>query len=99
MCSVFAASTGSDVIFGRNYDFFSSFKKYTESYLTCPKDGYWSLGHTDIFIGREDGVNEKGLAIGMTGVEGKTVKPGISFCIALRCVLDKCANVKEGSKS
>ena len=98
MCSIFAASTGSDVIFGRNYDFFYSFKKYTESYLTCPKDGYWSLGHTDIFIEREDGVNEKGLAIGMTGVEGKTVKPGISFCLALRCVLDKCANVKEGVK-
>jgi predicted choloylglycine hydrolase len=98
-CSIFAASDGSDVVFGRNYDFFYSFKKYTESYLTCPKDAYWSLGHTDIFIGREDGINEKGLAIGMTGVEGKTVKPGISFCLALRRVLDKCANVKEGVKT
>ena len=99
MCSIFAASNGSDVIFGRNYDFFYSFKKYTESYLTCPEDGYRSLGHTDIFIGREDGINESGLAIGMTGVEGKTVKPGVSFCLALRCVLDKCANVKEGVKT
>jgi predicted choloylglycine hydrolase len=94
-CSIFAAVSENDVVFGRNYDFFYSFKKYAESYLTCPKDGYFSLGHTDVFIGREDGINEKGLAIGMTGVEGKTVKPGISFCLALRCVLDKCANVEE----
>lgn len=98
MCSAFAAVSNSDVVFGRNYDFFYSFKKYTEGYLTCPNDGYWSLGHTDIFIGREDGVNEKGLAVAMTGVEGKSVKPGVSFCLALRCVLDKCADVEEAVK-
>jgi len=98
MCSVFATFNGNDIVFGRNYDFYYSFKKYTESYLTIPEDGYASLGHTDIFIGREDGVNEKGLAIGMTGVEGKTIKPGISFCLALRYVLDKCANVEESIK-
>jgi predicted choloylglycine hydrolase len=97
-CSVFAASNGSDVVFGRNYDFFYSLKKVTESYLTCPENGYCSLGHTDVFIGREDGVNEKGLAVGMTGVEGKMVKPGISFVLLLRGVLDKCANVKESVK-
>lgn len=98
-CSVFAVSNGSDIIFGRNYDFFYSFKKYVESHLTCPKNGYWSIGHSDIFIGREDGVNEKGLAISMRGVEGKLVKPGVSFCLALRYVLDNCANVKEAVKT
>ncbi len=98
-CSVFAVSNGSDVVFGRNYDFFYSFKEYVVSYLTCPKNGYWSIGHSDIFIGREDGINEKGLAIGMTGVEGKVVKPGVSFCLALRCVLDKCVNVGEAVKA
>jgi predicted choloylglycine hydrolase len=93
---VFASSSGSDVLFGRNYDFYYSFKKYAESYLTCPENGYWSLGHSDVFIGREDGVNEKGLAIGMTGVDSEGNKPGVSFCLALRCVLDKCATVEEG---
>jgi predicted choloylglycine hydrolase len=47
MCSGFAAVTGSDVLFARNYDFFYSFKKYTESYLTVPKDAFISLGHSD----------------------------------------------------
>ena len=96
MCSVFATFNGSDIIFGRNYDFCYSFKKYTESYLTLPEDGYRSVGHTDIFVGREDGVNEKGLAIAMTGVAEKTIEPGINFPLAIRCVLDKCADVEEG---
>lgn len=95
-CSVFASFNGSDVIFGRNYDFFYSFKKITESYLACPEKGYSSLGQTDVFIGREDGVNEKGLAIAMTGVSSLGNHPGISFCLAVRGVLDKCASVEEG---
>lgn len=95
-CSVFATFNGSDIVFGRNYDFYYSFKKYAESYVTCPKDGYCSVGHSDIFVGREDGVNEKGLAIAMTGVAEKTIKPGINFPLVIRCILDKCADVQEG---
>jgi predicted choloylglycine hydrolase len=97
-CSIFATFTGSDVIFGRNYDFYYSFKDKIESYLTCPKDCYWSLGQSDIFVGREDGINEKSLAIGMTAVEPKVIKPGINFAIATRYVLDKCATVEEALK-
>jgi predicted choloylglycine hydrolase len=99
MCSSFAAFTGSDVLFARNYDFFYSFKKYTESYLTAPQDAFISLGHSDVFIGREDGINENGLAIAITGVCDKAVKPGVSFVLAVRLALDKCANVKEAAKS
>jgi predicted choloylglycine hydrolase len=99
MCSAFAASSGPDLLVGRNYDFYYSFKKYTESYLTCPKDGCWSLGHSDVFIGREDGVNEKGLAVAITGVADLVIKPGISFVLAVRRVLDKCANVEEAVKT
>jgi predicted choloylglycine hydrolase len=99
MCSSFAAFNGSSTIFGRNYDFFYSFKKFTESYLTAPKGAFVSLGHSDVFIGREDGINENGLAIAMTGASDKIVKPGVSFVLAVRFVLDKCMNVKEASES
>lgn len=99
MCSAFATFNGSDVVFGRNYDFYYRFKEYTGSYLTCPKEGYSSVGHSDIFVGRDDGVNEKGLAIAITGIEEKIVKPGINFILAVRYVLDKCASVKEGVKT
>jgi predicted choloylglycine hydrolase len=58
-----------------------------------------SLGHSDVFIGREDGINENGLAIAVTGVSARSVKPGVSFVLAVRLVLDKCANVKEAEKN
>jgi len=97
-CSIFAVNNGSDVIFGRNYDFFYRFKRYSESFLTKPSEGYISVGNSDVFIGREDGVNEKGLAIGMTWVAPNAVKPGINFTLLTRCILDKCANVEEALK-
>ena len=99
MCSAFATFNGSDVVFGRNYDFYYSLRKNTESYLTRPKEGYRSVGHSDIFVGREDGVNEKGLATAITGVREKITKPGINFPLAVRFVLDKCASVNEGVKA
>lgn len=97
-CSVFAASAGSDFLFGRNYDFYYRFKEHSESYLTQPSNGYCSVGNTDIFVGREDGVNEKGLAIGMTAVRPVDVRPGISFALLVRCILDKCVNTQEATK-
>jgi len=97
-CSVFAASAGSNILFGRNYDFHYRFKENAESYLTKPSNGYRSVGNTDIFVGREDGVNEKGLAIGMALVKPVEVKPGINFALLVRCILDKCATVREATR-
>jgi predicted choloylglycine hydrolase len=77
-CSLFATAVEPNVIFGRNYDFYYSFKDYTESYLTVPQGGYASIGDTDVFIGREDGVNEKGLAIGVSSVESQLIRPGVN---------------------
>jgi predicted choloylglycine hydrolase len=96
-CSVFAVTDGQNVFMGRNYDMYYAFREYVESYLTMPDKGYWNLGNTDIFVGREDGVNEKGLAIAMSGIV-TYISPGIGFHIAVRYVLDKCATVKEGVK-
>jgi predicted choloylglycine hydrolase len=98
-CSAFGVSSDSGVVFGRNYDFFYEYKKYTESYLTVPADGFASVGQSDVFIGREDGVNEKGLAIAIAAVGPKTVKPGINFPIAVRYILDQCSDVKDALKT
>lgn len=57
------------------------------------------IGQSDIFVGREDGVNEEGLAIAMTGVAERIIRPGINFAIAIRCVLDRCASVEESIKA
>ncbi len=96
-CSEFAALNGSDIVFGRNYDSYR-YKEYRESYVTRPKDAYSSLGQSDIFIGREDGVNENGLAVAISFVAPAKVEPGVNFALAARCVLDKCASVDEAVK-
>lgn len=95
LCSALAVRGPRGTLLARNYDFLYDFKKYTESYLVRPDGGFWSLGNTDVFIGREDGMNEKGLAVAITGVEGKHVQPGVSFVLATRAVLDKCSCVDE----
>ena len=94
-CSSFASVNDSTVIFGRNYDFYYRYEKYCESYLTRPNGAYASLGNTDIFVGREDGVNEKGLAVSMHFVAARLGVPGINFPIAVRFTLDKCSNTAE----
>ncbi len=82
-------------LFGRNYDFFYRLKRRAESCLTMPKGGYWSIGNSDVFIGREDGINEAGLAVSMAFVAPKEIKPGINFALAVRAILDRCSSVAE----
>ena len=94
-CSIFAVTDGENVYMGRNYDMYYKFRDHLESYLTMPDVGYWSIGQTDIFLGREDGVNEEGLGAAMSGITAY-FSPGISFWSAIRYILDKCATVKEG---
>lgn len=45
----------------------------------------------------EDGVNEKGLAIGLTSAYPTVLRPGINAGILLRMVLERCSSVKEAT--
>ena len=96
-CSIFASSSPNPIL-GRNYDFYYTYKKYAETCLTMPRNAYWSLGNSTIFIGKEDGINEAGLAIAMSTVYIKEFRPGVNWFIAVRAVLDKCSNVVEATK-
>lgn len=94
-CSIFAVTDGRTTYIGRNYDMFYSLKDTTESYFTAPKGGFKNVGQTDIFVGREDGVNEKGLGVAMSGITDY-FEPGVPFWIAIRYLLDRCKTVQEG---
>ncbi|MFQ6124334.1 MAG: C45 family autoproteolytic acyltransferase/hydrolase [Candidatus Heimdallarchaeota archaeon] len=96
-CSILAVTDGEQTFLGRNYDMYYSFKEegLAESYFTDPYNGFKSVGHTDIFVGREDGVNEKGLGVAMSGITAY-FEPGIAFWVAIRYLLDNCATVQEG---
>jgi predicted choloylglycine hydrolase len=97
-CSIFAFQNEKETIVGRNFDSLFKFQKYTESSLICPKDKYSYISQSEIFIGREDGLNEKGLFIAMTYVNGKAPKPGINFLFTVRYVLENCASTEEAIK-
>lgn len=94
-CSVFAFRNPQSVVVGRNYDMLFAFKKFTESSLIAPSDKYSYISQSDVFIGRSDGINEKGLFVAMSFVNGTQVIPGVSFHFVVKKVLENAASVKE----
>ena len=101
-CTCFAATgqatKDGKTIFGRNYDMFYWLKKGAETYITYHKGANSSIGNSDIFIGREDGINDKGLAVGLASVNCEGRQPGFIFPLVVRLLLDKCADVDEAIK-
>jgi len=84
-------------IVGRNYDFFHDIsEEVATTYRTYPEGRYASLGDCDIWVGREDGLNEAGLFVGMASTFLPGVQPGPTFWLIVRLLLDRCATVDEG---
>ena len=94
-CSVFAFKNTHTVIVGRNYDMLFAFKRFTESSLIAPEGKFSYISQSDVFIGRSDGINETGLSIAMSFVNGTQVEPGISFHFIVRKVLENCRTTSE----
>ncbi|MBP2832911.1 peptidase C45 [Aquimarina sp. U1-2] len=94
-CSVFAFRNNDSTIVGRNYDMSFAFKKFTESSLIAPDKKYSYVSQSDVFIGRSDGINEKGLFVAMSFVNGKKIQPGISFHFIVRRLLEEAATTSE----
>ena len=84
-------------IVGRNYDFFHDIsEEVATTYRTYPQARYASLGDCDIWVGRDDGLNEAGLFVGMASTFLPGVQPGPTFWLIVRMILDRCATVDEG---
>lgn len=84
-------------IVGRNYDFFyDASEEGATTYVTYPHNGYASVGNCDIWVGREDGLNEAGLFVGQAAFFKAGLQPGLTFWFIARLVLDRCATVDEG---
>ena len=68
-CSCFAVSNGTEILFGRNSDFLTELQDNNRNVQYCFSDGSHAFyGNTTSFVQVEDGVNEKGLAAGLTSV-------------------------------
>ena len=81
-------------LYGRNYDF--STKKYDRILAAIRPDGVnASIGFSDRFTGRDDGMNEHGLCIGLHYVNERIWQPGLVCTLIVRIVLDQCATTRE----
>jgi predicted choloylglycine hydrolase len=84
-------------IVGRNYDFFYDISEEpATTYRTYPEGRYASLGNCDIWVGREDGLNEAGLFVGLARYFMPGLQSGLTFWLIVRLLLDHCATVDEG---
>jgi predicted choloylglycine hydrolase len=98
-CTCFACKDDNHIIFARNSDFFLEIKDVCQSALYSPEKGYRFIGNSTALVQIEDGYNEHGLAIGLTFIFPRIIKPGLNAGILLRYTLEKCRTVKEAIKA
>lgn len=83
-----------DGYYVRNYDF--SPELYDARLVfTNPIDGYASVGLSQQIIGRLDGMNEKGLVVGLHFVNNEHREEGFISTTIVRMLLEQCRNVEE----
>lgn len=95
-CSCFAVTDGNTILLGRNSDFLTDLEKLNMNAIYRLSDGAYAFtGNTTAFVEIEDGINEYGLAIGLTSVFPVVRKPGFNAGLLLRYLLEKCRTVPE----
>ncbi len=98
-CTMIAFKKNDRVVFGRNNDLPPIFRKLSSSALYRPAGGYAFIANSSAFVSAEEGINENGLAVGMTYVWAKDLKPGLNSMFLVRYLLEKCADVAAGVKA
>lgn len=87
-----AVMTGA--VYGRNYDFKP--RRYGARFALVQASGHYaSIGASEQLTGRLDGMNERGLVIGLHRVRVSPRGLGFSSILIVRMVLDQCATTAE----
>lgn len=94
-CSCIALKDENNIIFGRNSDFLVSLEKLYMNCIYKLENVYSFNGNTTAFIEIEDGVNEFGLAVGLTFIYPTIIKPGLNAGMLVRYLLEKCKSINE----
>ncbi len=94
-CTCFAFQDKEHILFGRNSDFLTELEKLYMNCLYRLDDAYAFNGNTTAFIEMEDGINEYGLAAGLTFIYPKEINPGLNAGMLVRFLLEKCRTTKE----
>ena len=81
-------------VYARNYDY--NVRRYDRTLIAVQAKGsHASIGFSERFTGRLDGMNEHGLCVGLHFVNEKIWRPGLVCTLIVRIVLDQCATTKE----
>lgn len=94
-CSCFAFRDGEHVILARNSDFLPELEKLNMNCIYRADQGYAFQGNTTAFVEMEDGINDHGLAIGLTSIYPRCLGYGLNAGMLLRYGLEKCSTVRE----
>ena len=94
-CTCIAIKDKDNLIFGRNSDFLVSLEKLYMNVLYNLDNAYAFNGNTTAFIEMEDGINEYGLAVGLTFIYPTIVKAGFNAGMLVRYLLEKCKTTDE----
>lgn len=94
-CSCIAISSPQCLLLGRNSDFLVDIEKLCDSPYYQLDGTYAFIGHTTAWSEMEDGVNEWGLAVGLTLLYPTHILPGINAGMLVRYLLEKCQTTKE----
>ncbi len=81
-------------VYGRNTDFRP--RQYEARFaLVQARGSYASIGGSHQLTGRLDGMNERGLSLGLHLVKARPQSPGLSSAVLVRRLLDSCATTAE----
>lgn len=97
-CSCIGISNDNGIFVARNSDFDKSIGKLTDSAFYKLDKGYSFIANTTAMIQMEDGMNEKGLACGLTFVYPTVKDLGFNAGFLIRYILEKCATVDQAKK-
>lgn len=93
-CSCAAVKTAGDrVLFARNSDFLTAVESACQSGFYRLEDACAFIGNTTAFCEIEDGVNEKGLAVGLTFIYSEKKTVGINAGMLVRLLLERADSV------
>ena len=98
-CTCFAFQDKNNLIFGRNSDFLVALEKLYMNCLYQLNGVYGFNGNTTAFIEMEDGINEYGLAVGLTFIYPKITRAGFNSGMLVRYLLEKCKTMDEVMES
>lgn len=94
-CSCLAVTQNGCTYFARNSDFLVSIEKLCDSALYRLDNACAFIGNTTAWTEMEDGVNEYGLACGLTFIYPTKIRPGFNAGMLVRYILEKCRTTGE----